>query len=173
MTSQSKRTFQVGDAVEVCCNEEGFLGSYWEATIIATIRSICLVEYKHFVEEHDESTPLRETVKRKDLRPLPPNIVPSRYSSLQGHRVDAFLKDVWWVGTISRKVDADHYIVFFENTGEEIACPFSKLRFHMDWFNGEWVPSKKRRAPVTLELSRPAPVPLKKKEEVRRRTILF
>lgn len=149
MAFQSKCTFQIGDAVEVCCNSEGFLGSYWEATIVANMGTNYLVEYKHFVEEHDESTPLRETVKVKEVRPLPPNIVPSRYSSLKGQRVDAFLNDVWWVGTISRKIDSDYYVVFFENTGEEIACPLSKLRFHMNWVNEQWVPSMKKRAPVS------------------------
>ncbi|PRQ26064.1 putative Agenet-like domain-containing protein [Rosa chinensis] len=122
-----------------------------------------LVEYKHFVEEHDESTPLRETLKVKELRPLPPNIVPSRYSSLKGQRVDAFLNDVWWVGTISRKIDSDYYVVFFENTGEEIACPLSKLRFHMNCVNEQWIPSKKKSAPVSS--NRFAPYSLKGRRE--------
>ncbi|XP_050365584.1 protein AGENET DOMAIN (AGD)-CONTAINING P1-like [Argentina anserina] len=158
MAFQSKSTFHVGDAVEVCCNEEGFLGSYWEATIVAT----CNYEYKRFVEEHDESTPLRETVNVTQVRPLPPNIVPSKYCKLEGDRVDAFLNDVWWVGTISRKLDSEHYVVFFENTGEQNAFPLSNLRFHMDWLNGDWVPSKKRRASV-----------FSKKEVCTVRTIFF
>ncbi|KAK9945273.1 hypothetical protein M0R45_010795 [Rubus argutus] len=51
-----------GDEVEVCCNSEGFLGSDWEAIIVVNMGTNYLVEYKDFVDEADESTPLRETV---------------------------------------------------------------------------------------------------------------
>lgn len=62
MAFHSKCSLQIGDEVEVCCNSEGFIGSYWEAIIVANMGTNYLVEYKDFVDEADESTPLRETV---------------------------------------------------------------------------------------------------------------
>lgn len=151
MAFHSKCSFQIGDEVEVCCNSEGFLGSYWEAIIVANMGTNYLVEYKDFVDEADESTPLRETVMAKHVRPVPPQsplIGPSRVSSLEGSTVDAFINDGWWVGTICGKKDSDHFFVFFETTGKQNAYPLSKLRFHMEWLDGEWVPSNKRCTPV-------------------------
>nr|XP_011458580.1 PREDICTED: uncharacterized protein LOC105349752 [Fragaria vesca subsp. vesca] len=146
----SKSTFQIGDEVEVCCNAEGFLGSYWKATIVADMGTNYLVEYEDFVDE-DQSTPLQETVIAKDVRPIPPVIMPSKYSSLEGYKVDVLINDGWWVGTISWRQDSDHYFVFFETTGTENAYPLSKLRFHMEWLNGIWVPPNKRRVPFSSE----------------------
>ncbi|KAM5563706.1 protein AGENET DOMAIN (AGD)-CONTAINING P1-like [Rosa sericea] len=147
MAFHSKRSFQRGDQVEVSSNMEGFLGSFWQATIVANMGTNYVVEYKDLVEEHDESTLLRETVMANQVRPLPPRIAASRFSD--NNKVDAFDRDGWWVGKISGREGSDKYYVFFETTGEEIAYPISQLRFHLDWRNGKWIShknlSKKRR----------------------------
>lgn len=150
MAFHSKHSFQRGDQVEVSSNMEGFLGSFWKATIVANMGTNYVVEYEDLLEEQDESTLLRETVRANQVRPRPPGVVPSRFSN--NDKVDAFYRDGWWVGKISGSEGSDKYHVFFETTGEEIAYPISELRFHLDWRNGKWVSpknsSKKRRRGV-------------------------
>ncbi|KAI4322770.1 hypothetical protein L6164_022435 [Bauhinia variegata] len=73
MRPPSKRIdFHRDDFVEVCSNEQGFQGSYYEARVISRVdNGLYVVEYKN-VLENDESGPLVETVYPKELRPLPP-----------------------------------------------------------------------------------------------------
>ncbi|KAL6142680.1 hypothetical protein ACLB2K_060957 [Fragaria x ananassa] len=123
MAFHSEISFQRGDEVEVCSKVPGFLGSYFEATIVAKKGSNYVVQYKNLVEEYDESVPLKETVMADELPRLTEFHI--------GNRVDANDLDGWWVGTISseKNVYGFHY-VFFETTGEEIAYPLWKLRVH-------------------------------------------
>lgn len=132
--------FGEGDRVEVCSKEEGFVGSYYAATVTKKLgTNKYVVEYKSLLEE-DESRPLIETVSGDEVRPVPPRI---RFGSGFGlfDKVDAFDNDGWWVGKVTGK-RGSIYFVYFETTGDEIGYHISKLRAHLDWFNGKWVSSK-------------------------------
>ncbi|GAV77414.1 Agenet domain-containing protein [Cephalotus follicularis] len=134
--------FKSGDQVEVCSKEDGFLGSYYTATVVSQIgTSSYAVQYKNLVEE-DECTPLTEVVKADELRPMPPK-PPFVSSFCYLDMVDAFDNDGWWVGKITRKKGCNYY-VYFDTTRDEIAYHVSRLRFHQDWFNGNWIITSKK-----------------------------
>ncbi|KAK8524899.1 hypothetical protein V6N13_015896 [Hibiscus sabdariffa] len=62
--------FSKGDRVEVCSKEEGFWGSYYEATVVSPLHSNTLykVQYKNLVEEEDQTRPLVEIVSADEVR---------------------------------------------------------------------------------------------------------
>ncbi|XP_061349561.1 protein AGENET DOMAIN (AGD)-CONTAINING P1-like [Gastrolobium bilobum] len=125
-----------GDKVEVCSKEEGFLGSYYEATIVSHLdNGLYVVRYKNLLEDN-ESLPLTETLYPKELRPAPPRVHASQFALYQ--KVDAFDNDGWWVGSITGRTGS-HYYVYFSTTNEEIAYPSSQIRVHQEWVNGNWI----------------------------------
>ncbi|MED6159229.1 hypothetical protein PIB30_040345 [Stylosanthes scabra] len=66
-------TFRRGSKVEVIGKEEGFFGSYYEATIVTCLGMGCyVVQYENLLDDNGLK-PLLEVVKLKDLRPIPPN----------------------------------------------------------------------------------------------------
>ncbi|KAI3735977.1 hypothetical protein L6452_15505 [Arctium lappa] len=132
--------FRRADRVEISNKEEGFVGSYYLANIIAWLSNEeYIVQYRTLLKD-DDSGPLREIVSADHIRPLPPEILVTDFSS--SDVVDAYDKDGWWVGKISRKIGSD-YLVKFENTNVEYAYPFGLLRIHQEWVDGVWVYSKK------------------------------
>ncbi|KAL9297775.1 hypothetical protein ACSQ67_023671 [Phaseolus vulgaris] len=132
--------FRHGDKVEVCINEEGFLGSYYLATVVSRLdNGLYIVRYDTLLED-DESQPLTETLFPKELRPKPPRLTATSSFALY-QRVDAFDNDGWWVGEISGKVDNRHYYVYFSTTHEEIVYPASAISVHQEWLNGQWIRS--------------------------------
>ncbi|XP_010279118.1 PREDICTED: DUF724 domain-containing protein 3-like [Nelumbo nucifera] len=134
--------FHRGDAVEICSTEEGFLGSYYAATVISPVgKSRVLVQYQTLLTS-DESMPLREIIRAAEVRPTPPDVQVSDFSVFD--EVDAFHNDGWWVGRITH-IEGPLYYVYFSNTADEIAYPFSQLRVHQEWKKGKWVPLLKRR----------------------------
>ncbi|XP_015886968.2 protein AGENET DOMAIN (AGD)-CONTAINING P1 [Ziziphus jujuba] len=133
--------FGIGEEVEVCSREDGFLGSYYAATVVAHLENMnmYIVQYKELLK-NDESGPLIERVLKNEVRPVPLEMVATDFSYLD--KVDAYDNDGWWVGKITGK-EGSNYNVYFETTGEEIAYPVSRLRFHLDWCSGKWVSTKK------------------------------
>ncbi|KAH7521919.1 hypothetical protein FEM48_Zijuj07G0083000 [Ziziphus jujuba var. spinosa] len=94
--------FYRGEEVEVCSREDGFLGSYYAATLVAHLENMNILKNK--------------------VRPMLPEMVATDLEYLD-------------------KVDT------FDNKGDEIAYPVSRLRFHLDWRSGKWVSSKKSLLP--------------------------
>ncbi|XP_059627131.1 protein AGENET DOMAIN (AGD)-CONTAINING P1-like [Cornus florida] len=128
--------FRRGDQVEVASKEEGFLGSYYAATVIAEVlEKEYIVQYKTLLKD-DRSGPLREIVTAGEVRPRPPQIPATSFGLYE--KVDAFDNDGWWVGNIAGKVGLE-YLVNFETTWDQIAYPMSRLRVHQEWVNGKWV----------------------------------
>ena len=78
--------FSKGDEVEVCSKEEGFLGSYFEATVVLPLNDNTLykVQYKNLVEEEDQTRPLVEIVSADEVQPVPPRTVgeATRFSNI-------------------------------------------------------------------------------------------
>ncbi|KAH7521391.1 hypothetical protein FEM48_Zijuj07G0028100 [Ziziphus jujuba var. spinosa] len=144
--------FGIGKEVEVCSREDGFLGSYYAATVVAHLENMnmYIVQYKELLK-NDESGPLIERVLKNEVRPVPPEMVATGFSYLD--KVDAYDNDGWWVGKITGK-EGSNYNVYFETTGEEIAYPVSRLRFHLDWLSGKWVSTKKSLAPSSSNSTR-------------------
>ncbi|KAI3907994.1 hypothetical protein MKW98_003639 [Papaver atlanticum] len=130
--------FKRGDRVEISSKEEGFVGSYYSATILAKLAPTneLWVEYETLCQEEDEKKLLREIVDVKNVRPFPPEVKLSEYSLLD--KVDAYDNDGWWVGRISAVLDDSMYYVYFESSRDEIAYPADKLRIHQEFDKGKW-----------------------------------
>ncbi|PNY02275.1 RNA binding protein [Trifolium pratense] len=135
--------YNVGDKVEVCCKEEGFVGSYYEATIVSCLdNGKYVVRYKNLLKD-DESGLLTEALFPKDLRPLPPRVRnPPKFQLNQ--KVDVFDKDGWWVGEITsekiRMQKSYYYNVYFDYTNQNIYYPCDQIRVHHELsFSGEWI----------------------------------
>ncbi|KAI3457138.1 hypothetical protein Pfo_013801 [Paulownia fortunei] len=128
--------FHRGDLVEVASAEEGFVGSYYEATVVTDlVRGEYIVQYRTLIKD-DLSGPLREVVSSVEVRPRPPEVMAAVFRMYDV--VDAFDNDGWWVGKITGRV-GDKYYVFFETTGDEIAYAKDRIRVHQDWVNAKWV----------------------------------
>ncbi|KAI8006259.1 Protein AGENET DOMAIN (AGD)-CONTAINING P1 [Camellia lanceoleosa] len=128
--------FRRGDRIEVASKEDGFVGSYYSATVISELmKKHYMVQYKTLLKE-DEAGPLREIVAADEVRPVPPEIPATGFGLYE--RVDAFDNDGWWVGKITGRLGPKYY-VYFEKTGDEIAYPLAQLRIHQDWLNDKWV----------------------------------
>lgn len=136
--------FVKGDQVEVCSKEDGFLGSYFGATVVSKTPegSYYKVKYNNLVSEEDESRRLIEVISVDDLRPMPPKSLPVLFR--RQDKVDAFDKDGWWVGEVSGR-KGELYSVYFATTGEELEYPLYRLRRHLEWVNGDWVSSAIRQ----------------------------
>ncbi|KAL3508761.1 hypothetical protein ACH5RR_028162 [Cinchona calisaya] len=133
---------RVGDSVEICSNEDGFLGSHYEAKVIARKgKNKFLVEYKTLVKEEDEKELLKEVVESSKIRPQPPLIRVQEFNVLD--KIDAFDNDGWWVGRITGRDAFNKYYVYFESSGDEFLYPFACLRLHQEYENGLWIPSKR------------------------------
>nr|GMC66652.1 replication protein A 70 kDa DNA-binding subunit B-like [Ipomoea batatas] len=92
MTPQTV-VFRIGDAVEVTSNEAGFVGSYYEATIVGQLTTgdvVYVVEYKNLVTD-DFSAPLTESVPVAQIRPQPVQVQSTFFDMYQV--VDAFDND--------------------------------------------------------------------------------
>lgn len=129
---------RAGEVVEITSNEEGFLGSYYEATVVATgqLRKEYMVQY-HTLLKDDMSGPLREIVPAAEVRPPPPEIPVTEFKLHD--QVDAFDNDGWWVGKVIARI-GNKYIVYFEcSSKDEFVYDFERLRIHQDWVNGRWV----------------------------------
>lgn len=138
--------FTVGQDVEIVSSEEGFVGSYYKATIVSCLDDgQYVVEYKNLREDDDSRKPLTETKPPNEIRPKPPRA--NRHEFHYGQMIDVFDNDGWWVGKIVDKFpDLIHvwqYYVYFEISNEYIWYPIKKIRIHHDWVSGQWVRAPK------------------------------
>lgn len=125
------------DHVEICCNEDGLWGSYFEGKIVRRYRKDkYVVEYVNLVRDNDETKKLREVVAASAVRPDPPLVRVGEYELLDV--VDARDLDGWWVGRVTGR-DKYNYYVYFESWGQEFVYPKHKLRVHQEYENGRWI----------------------------------
>ncbi|XP_068340170.1 protein AGENET DOMAIN (AGD)-CONTAINING P1-like [Pyrus communis] len=146
-----ERWFKTNNEVEVSSKEEGFIGSYFAARVVANMGDNYVVEYKELLED-DERTLYKETVMAHAARPPHPNKTrpssPSDSSANNqkfgfGDLVDAYHNDGWWTGVVTGE-KGRFCAVFFETTSEHVAYPATHLRPHLDWKKGMWFPGKNR-----------------------------
>lgn len=137
--------FSKGTLVEVSSDEDGFKGAWYVATILESPpksaskkRARALVEYQDLlVDEEVGSSPLREVVETSFLRPLPPPDASPKFCV--GDVVDAFYRDGWWTGVITRFSEDSKCTVTFQNPPDEIEFHLSDLRVHKEWVDGNWI----------------------------------
>ncbi|KAH0666827.1 hypothetical protein KY285_028033 [Solanum tuberosum] len=140
-TQQITKLFQKGDEIEVASQEIGFIGSYYEATIISIEDAYHYrIKYKTLLFDSNKSAPLEELATVDEVRLVPPH---HQRETMSGKRfclfdkVDVVDSDGWWFGFISGIIGEEYY-VYFPTTGDNIACPSHALRFHQKWSNGKW-----------------------------------
>nr|XP_018629135.1 DUF724 domain-containing protein 6 isoform X3 [Nicotiana tomentosiformis] len=137
-----------GATVEVTSDEEGFKGVWFEATVLGASSpgsksKEVWVEYKSIVAEENGSEPLKEVLHVSFIRPVPPVEKIERFELYDV--VDAFHKDGWWTGVVTRVLEDSRYQVTFDNPPDELEFGVSELRFHQKWVKGKWVRPGKQR----------------------------
>ncbi|TQD74902.1 hypothetical protein C1H46_039575 [Malus baccata] len=146
-----ERWFETNNEVEVSSRDEGFIGSYFAARVVANMGDNYVVEYKELLE-NDERTLYKETVMAHDVRPPHPNqtlpLSPNNSSANNekfgfGDLVDVYDNDGWWTGVVTGEKDG-FYAVFFETTLDHVVYPATHVRPHLDWRRGKWFPGKNR-----------------------------
>ncbi|KAL6954305.1 hypothetical protein U1Q18_040841 [Sarracenia purpurea var. burkii] len=158
---QLQQLFAKGSLVEVCSDEEGFKGAWYVATVIDTPPPLpssssaskkkaansnkFYVEYQSLLDD-DGSTPLREYIRAHLVRPLPPP--PSETELVPTFElydvVDAYYRDGWWTGVISRFVENSRFVVTFQNPPDEMEFGLPELRAHWEWLGGKWIRPEKK-----------------------------
>ncbi|GLU13805.1 hypothetical protein SLE2022_304160 [Rubroshorea leprosula] len=128
--------FQYEQSVEICKKQQGFFGSYYTATLLAAVgRNRYLIRYETRFSE-DKTRLLVEPVDADEVRPFPPPVPYTNF--FVSDRVDAYIDDAWWVGSVTTKVDPN-YIVRLDSTGDEVHCAFYRLRLHLEFQDGQWL----------------------------------
>ncbi|CAN8295333.1 unnamed protein product [Cochlearia groenlandica] len=151
-SSSSPDLYVEGQNVEVCSNEDGLSGSYFEAEILSKETqdgSHYRVQYKTLVTEGDNPQPLIEIVSADELRPRPPKLsTPTSFS--RNEKVDVFANDGWWEGhVIDQRGNLFH--IHFPATNEDCEYSLAYIRRHHDFdsVNRQWVSSE-----TSLQLKR-------------------
>ncbi|XP_041993885.1 DUF724 domain-containing protein 3-like isoform X4 [Salvia splendens] len=157
--------FPIGSIIEVRTDEEDFKGVYFSAIVLPPPNSPkksgrkrsrkLYVEYHNLLAHEDGSDRLREHIDASCVRPTPPQHDPVKGFDLDDV-VDAFYKDGWWTGIISRVVaDGERYTVTFHTPPDELEFGIGELRLHCDWVNGNWVrPQKQNIAGLMFDVGR-------------------
>ncbi|GLJ17947.1 hypothetical protein SUGI_0315050 [Cryptomeria japonica] len=94
---------KIGTKVEVCSEEEGYGGAWFEGSVIGfgngRKKRTFFVRYEKFVAEDLNGEALVEEVCLKNMRPIPPyKRMPKNLSA--GIAVEALDSDCWWRGFI-------------------------------------------------------------------------
>lgn len=97
------------------------------------------MEYQNLLAHEDGSDRLREYVDVAFVRPAP--LVQEIVKGFEpDDAVDAFYKDGWWTGVVTRVVaGGERFVVTFSNPPDELEFGLDELRAHWDWVNGTWV----------------------------------
>ncbi|WOL06050.1 hypothetical protein Cni_G14782 [Canna indica] len=136
--------FPAGARVEIRSDDDGFRGAWYEATVIRRVSPrLYEVAYAALVEDDDPSRPLHEVVRSSNIRPQPPSSASTGGFGLHD-LIEAFHNDGWWAGAISIVLDGPvtgRYIVSFPTSREEVELEASKIRRHLLWISGRWVPA--------------------------------
>ncbi|CAL5208688.1 unnamed protein product [Lathyrus oleraceus] len=135
--------FKPGTLVEVCSEEDGFKGAWFCATLIEPKAGWKFeVEYDSFVDDEDDYKLLREEISIFHIRPVPPKTDDiDEFKVLD--EVDAYYRDGWWVGVVSKVLGDSKYVIYFINSNEEMEFQHSELRVHQDWVDNKWVMASK------------------------------
>lgn len=149
----NRRHFPVGSLIEVHDDVEE--GVYFSATVVSSPTSRrrsssrnsekLRVKYHNLLALEDGPDPLTESVDVSYVRPAPPSQVAAAERFEPNDVVDAFYKDGWWKGVVSRVVEGgERFEVTFENPPDVLEFGPSALRPHWDWVDGTWIGPQKQ-----------------------------
>ncbi|KAL6654098.1 hypothetical protein ACP70R_007563 [Stipagrostis hirtigluma subsp. patula] len=150
--AQEQAPLSPGAEVEVRVDDDGFHGSWFEATVVdfAPARgrrspARYTVTYAHLLA--DDGGALTEPFAPTHIRPRPPPPAPGAGGPpprFAPHDiVEAFHKDGWWSGIVVAADDPSAVVtVAFPVTREVISFPPHFVRPRREYVDGEWVPSR-------------------------------
>ncbi|KAM0950116.1 putative Agenet-like domain-containing protein [Dioscorea sansibarensis] len=130
--------FKLGEGIEVSCDDEGFHGAWYEATVARRLsgsRRLSIV-YTSLLSDTDPSQPLQESVDLAHVRPRPPRPRKRAFEVFQ--LVEGYHRDGWWPGVVAG-VRGKQCLVCFPSTKEELEFPVSKIRPRLNWLKGRWI----------------------------------
>ncbi|CAN7059306.1 unnamed protein product, partial [Brassica rapa subsp. trilocularis] len=133
--------------VEVSIQEDGFRGSWYRAILEQNPTRVTgkklRVSYKTMFNE-DGVIPLKETIERSFIRPVPPECLNEGVVFKEGSVVDAYFNNGWWTGVIVVERPDGSFLVYFDDPPDIMRFIRSQLRPHADWIGSKWVKSKNK-----------------------------
>ncbi|GLJ17532.1 hypothetical protein SUGI_0304870 [Cryptomeria japonica] len=139
--------FNNGMKVEVCTNEEGYRGAWFEGTVVFNEGGgIYKVQHEKFENERKE--PLVEDFHFTQIRPRPPKMNIKNWKV--NDPVEIYDKHCWWRGVVSELLPDCYYSVHFPEYGEKVYCR-SAMRVKQEWHNGKWSRSSSLSLKRTIE----------------------
>lgn len=155
---QESVPFDIGDNIEVLCQDSGIRGCWFRCTITRKLPHQLKVWYRDILNEDGNgnleewipssriATPDKLGVRiigRPTIRPCPPqNTLPNGFEV--GTVVDAWWNDGWWEGVVVMiKEPSDEVQIFFP--GESVYSTFHicDLRLSKEWVHNRWVDMEK------------------------------
>lgn len=131
-------TIPEGSLVEVTSQEVGLLESFYQAIVLGhPTPDTYRVQYTTLWKD-DWSAPLVEVVPFHHVRPVPPQDPRQNPTFKVLDVVDAYDRDGWWEGVITKKLTRGKYVVYFELYKCELEYPGRRLRLHHEWENRSW-----------------------------------
>ncbi|KAL1197225.1 Increased DNA methylation 1 [Cardamine amara subsp. amara] len=151
-----RRKLLVGDRIEVRSVEDGFLGSWYLGTVVASKkRRQRRIRYDNILSDDGtdylvETVDVSEVVEglnsdctdvsdtfRGRLRPVPPKLEVDKLNLVYGLCVDVFFSEAWWEGVVfDYENGSEKRRVFFPDLGDELDADLQSLRITQDWNEG-------------------------------------
>ncbi|KAJ0974353.1 hypothetical protein J5N97_016318 [Dioscorea zingiberensis] len=143
--------FEIGDQIEVSCDDEGFHGAWYEATVARcfTGNRRFSVVYNSLLSDTHPSQPLEEVVTASHVRPRPPRSRKRAFDVFQ--LVEGYHKDGWWPGVVAG-IHGKKFLVCFPSTREKVEFPVSMVRPRLRWRKGRWIPAGEEEVDALKEV---------------------
>lgn len=128
----------VGKEVELCAEEEGYLGAWFQVRITELSQFEAAVEYTYFSQSPGGKTPHSEVTPLKNLRPLPPQRERKSWEALDAVETLAAVEmrddSTWWQGYVqSFNPKSQTYRVCYEHGHPPLDLPAERIRTRLDW----------------------------------------
>ncbi|KAM0013456.1 putative Agenet-like domain-containing protein [Helianthus debilis subsp. tardiflorus] len=111
-----------GSHVEINSDEDSINGTWYSATVLhppsTTRNQLVYVEYYN-LSETNSTTRLRDYANISYVRPSPVPDTNNPPNFQLNDVVDAFYRDGWWTGIITTVIDADNFVVTFQNPPDQ------------------------------------------------------
>lgn len=113
-----------------------FKGAWYRAILedVPSISGKKKLRVRHLSLLGDDGSPLRETTRRRFIRPVPPEKMFSSVDFVKGSVVEASRKDGWWTGVVVKITEDDKHLVYLDSSPPDL-IQFERrhLRQHFNW----------------------------------------